>query len=394
MMSILIFNAGSSSLKYTLFNNEGLDVLVSNTIAVADDPTAHRDTTRGVLEQFAEHADLPKSLKIEAIGHRVVHGGSSFHQAVIIDSPVKETIQHLNELAPLHNPPALALIQAATEAFPDIPQIAVFDTAFFAHLPPAAHIYPLPYKWYTDWGIRRFGFHGISHAYCAERAAALLTNPRDDLRLVICHLGSGCSASAVKGSQAVTTTMGFTPLEGLMMGTRSGSIDPGILLHLLNKEGISPAQLRTMLNRESGLLGVSGISADFRQVQTAAKAGDERAQLALDIFANRVRGTIGSLAVTMGGVDALIFTAGIGENAPELRYQICQGLECLDCHLDDQRNNTLQPDADLAQPASPVRILAIHTREDFQIAKEVRKLHRQQSGKVAKCLSPAKGARC
>ncbi len=374
MMHILVLNSGSSTLKYALFSGEGPDTLASGTISVEDEPAAYRDATRQVLGHLEENDELPGPSDIQAIGHRVVHGGTEFRRSVIIDSGVKETIHRLSELAPLHNPPALAAIQAAEESLPGIPQIAVFDTAFFTDLPLVAHVYPLPYEWYDGWGIRRFGFHGISHAYCAGQAAEILVQPLDELRLVICHLGHGCSASAVKGGKAVATTMGFTPMEGLMMGTRSGSIDPGIMLHLSAKGVVTTAQLETALNRESGLLGVSGISSDFRQVQFAAKEGEERAQLAIDLFADRVRGTIGSLAVTMGGLDALIFTAGIGENSRKLRRMVCTGLQCIGCHLDVRRNEILEPDVDLAKHDSPARILAIHTREDFQIDREVRRL--------------------
>jgi acetate kinase len=288
---------------------------------------------------------------------------------VRIDASVKDAIRDLCDLAPLHNPPALAGIEAAEKALPTLPQVAVFDTSFFAEQPPDSYLYAVPYAWYTDWGVRRFGFHGISHHYCTERTHELLPG-RDELRLVICHLGNGCSASAVRGRQALTSTMGYTPLEGLMMGTRSGSLDPGILLHLLKKQLITNEQLDQVLNHESGLLGVSGVSSDFRAVQKAAEAGQERSRLALAIFATRVRATIGALAATLGGIDALVFTAGVGEHSAWLRWEACRGLEFLGLVLDEDRNKACQPDTDISCANMPGRILVLHTCEELMIARE------------------------
>ena len=279
-----------------------------------------------ILDQLVACGALPGTPghNIAAVGHRVVHGGAVFHSSVRIDAGVKKSLAELSELAPLHNPPALAAMEAAEAALPGVPQVAVFDTAFFARLPPQAFVYPLPYEWYTDWGIRRFGFHGISHAYCATRTAEMLGRDPASLRIITCHLGNGCSATAIRGGNAIATTMGFTPLEGLMMGTRSGSVDPGILVHVLSHKGVSPEKLDHILNHGSGLLGVSGVSSDLREVTKAADAGHERARLALAIFADRVRQTI-ALAVTLGGVDALVFTAGIGEHSVSLRAAACEG---------------------------------------------------------------------
>jgi acetate kinase len=305
-----------------------------------------------------------------AVGHRVVHGGAVFHDSVRIDAKVKQTLAELSALAPLHNPPALAAIEAAERALPHVPQVAVFDTAFFAKLPPSAFVYPLPYEWYTDWGVRRFGFHGISHAYCASRAAEMLGRDLASLRLIICHLGNGCSASAVRGGAPVATSMGFTPLDGLMMGTRCGSVDPSILVHALRNKGVSADALDHALNHASGLLGVSGVSSDLREVEKAADAGNERARLALTIFADRVRQTIGAYAATMGGVDALVFTAGIGEHSARIRAAACDGLSCLGLHIDAGRNGSCRADADIATVDSPGRILVLHTREEWLIARE------------------------
>lgn len=313
---------------------------------------------------------------IRAVGHRVVHGGAEFHESVRIDAAVKAAIERLTSLAPLHNPPALQAIAAAQATLPDVPHVAVFDTAYFATLPRSAYVYPLPYEWYERFGVRRFGFHGISHAYCAGRAAELLKRPPAGLRLITCHLGNGCSATATRGGRAIATTMGFTPLDGLMMGTRPGSVDPGILLHLLRSAGVSVDQLDEAINRGSGLLGVSGVSSDFRRVEEAAGNGNERARLALEIYAARVRATVGALAVTLGGVDALVFTAGVGEHSASLRAAACKGLECVGLNLDPARNEACRPDADIAADSSPARILVITTREDLLIARETRRVIR------------------
>jgi acetate kinase len=290
---------------------------------------------------------------------------------VRITPEIRSRITALADLAPLHNPPSLETLAAAEAELPGVPHAAVFDTAFHATLAPEAWTYPVPEKWTRDWGIRRFGFHGLSHAYCSRRAAELLGRPSEGLRLVICHLGHGCSASAVRGGRSVDTTMGFTPLEGLMMATRSGSIDPAIVLHVQHHHGLTVDQVEAALNHESGLQGVSGISGDMRQVVAAAGAGNQRAQLALAIYTLRVRQAIGALAVTMGGVDALVFTAGVGEHAGEVREAICAGLECLGLELDAQANAACKPDADVARPGSPGRILVIATREDVTMLQEV-----------------------
>jgi acetate kinase len=389
-MSVLVFNAGSSTLKFTLFDAATFAERADGVIDWQAGATRAAVTLRQGAETVRQEApvadyhaaaDLVLRLlaasigadPVTACGHRIVHGGARLHASARIDSGVKQALADLVELAPLHNPPALAGIAAAEAALPGVPQVGVFDTAFFQTLTPERFVYPVPRKWYDAWGIRRFGFHGISHAYCAGRAADLLPG-RPELRLIICHLGNGCSASAVRGGQAVDTTMGFTPMEGLMMGTRAGSLDAGILLYLLRTGRLDQEELERALNHESGLLGVSGLSADFRQVNSAADAGNERARLAITIYADRVRSAIGSLAVTLGGVDAVVFTAGVGENAASLRAQACRGLECLGIHLDPERNQTCQPDADIARRDGSVRVLIVHTRESLVIARETWRL--------------------
>jgi acetate kinase len=300
---------------------------------------------------------------------------------VRIGREVRGRIAALSELAPLHNPPGLESLAAAEEELPDAPHVAVFDTAFHAGLPAAARTYALPADWTRDWGIRRYGFHGLSHAYCTGRAAAMLGRPVEALRIVICHLGHGCSAAAVLHGRCVDTSMGFTPLDGLMMATRSGSVDPGILLHVQLRHGLSAKEIDEALNHRSGLLGVSGISGDMREVLARARAGDARARLAVDVYAHRVRQTIGAFAATLGGVDALVFTAGVGENAAEVRAESCRGLEFLGVELDTEANASCRADADVARPGSPARILVIETREDLaMLAEVIRVLESESAG--------------
>jgi len=361
-VSVLVFNAGSSTIKFSLFAGESLELVAGETL---EGPPAN--AVEKILSSIGGRTGADP---VVAVGHRVVHGGRHFRESVRVDERVMGLISSLSTLAPLHNPPALRTIVAARTGLPGVPNVAVFDTAFFAELPPERHVYPLPYEWYENPGIRRYGFHGISHAYCAGRAAEFLGRSADRFRVVVCHLGNGCSATAVLGGKPVATTMGFTPLEGLMMGTRAGSVDPGILVYAVERMGLSPGELSAVLRLKSGLLGVSGVSSDYRAVRDAAGEGNERARLALAIYACAVRSAVGSLAVSLGGVDALVFTAGVGENAAELREEVCRGLECLSLRLDPERNRTLRPDADLSADGSGGRILALHTREDLHIARE------------------------
>ncbi len=390
-MSILVINAGSSSVKFALFRFEDLQprarglldwageasqATVSLTPADAEPISRglhvpdYRSGVVAALELLGEAGLVDQQSPIRVVGHRLIHGGEEIRRPVWIDAAMKEAIARYTHLAPLHIPAGLEAIAATETALPEAPQAGLFDTAFFAHVQPAAYLYPLPYQWYEDWGIRRFGFHGISHAYCTSRAGEMLGSDRKGLRLVICHLGQGASATAVRDGVAVTNTMGFTPLEGLPMGTRSGTVDPGILLYVMREKGLSIDQLDKILHNESGLLGLSGVSSDFRQVETAAEQGHPRARLALDVYAHRVRELIGALTVTLGGIDALVFTGGIGENSSRLRADVCRGLECLGLHLDTARNDCVHPDTDVATTDSAGRILVIHTREDLMIARE------------------------
>ncbi len=393
-VSVLVFNAGSSTLKFSLFAGRSTQRSAEGIVEEPPEGEEGGRPPRAVLRlrRDGEAADRFAALgadpgdavaailaavrddirgdPVVAVGHRVVHGGHAFRESAPIDGSVLDEIDRLAELAPLHNPPAAAAVRAARRALPGIPHVAVFDTAFFADLPPDRHVDPLPYEWYADRGVRRFGFHGISHAYCAARAEELLGGRRGGLRAVTCHLGNGCSATATRDGKAIATTMGFTPLEGLVMGSRAGSVDPGILLYAIERMGLSAEGLSDVLQKRSGLLGISGVSSDFRTVLEAAEAGHARARLAVTIFANSVRAATGSLAVALGGVDVLVFTAGVGENAAALREEACRGLECLGLRLDPARNRESRPDADIAAAESPGRIFVLHTREDLHIARE------------------------
>ncbi len=403
-MNILVINAGSSSLKFALFDFDRLEPIVRGLLDWADradratvtlnppegEPIRQKlnapDCRRGVVEALAllRQSGLPGTADgIRAIGHRLIHGGEEIRRPVRIDEPLKRTIAQYAHLAPLHIPAGLDAIRATEEALPGVPQFGLFDTAYFGQIPPAAYLYPLPYEWYERWGIRRFGYHGTSHQYCAGRAAELLARHPRELRLVVCHLGQGSSATAVDRGTAVMNTMGFTPLEGVPMGTRCGTLDPGILLHVQRRHGLRLDELEEILHKKSGLLGLSGVSSDFRRVEAAARDGHPRARLALDVYAYRVRALLGALAVSIGGLDALVFTGGIGENSAGLRSEVCRNLECLGLDLDAQRNEACRPDCDIATEASRGRILVIHTREDLMIAREARRLLLEELGEEA-----------
>lgn len=389
-MNVLVLNAGSSSLKFDLLDAGSEETLAQGGIDWGTQPTqltmqfagslprrtavpsgAQREAVALILAGLTTGTAAPLSQigDIHAVGHRVVHGGDRYHRAVRITPEVGRVLKELCEVAPLHNPPSLAVMEAIGELLPHVPQVAAFDTAFHATLPPEAWTYPIPRRWTQDWGLRRFGFHGLSHSYCARRAAEMLGRP--DLRLIVAHLGNGASVTAVKDGASVDTSMGFTPLEGLMMGTRSGSVDPGLILHVLRGGDLDVAQVEHALNYEAGLLGVSGISSDLRPVlQAAAEHADAR--LAVEVYVHRIRQTIGAMAATLGGVDALVFTAGVGEHSAEIRERVCERLGHLGLHLDPQVNPTSRPDADLSRADSPGRILLIATREDLSVLREVR----------------------
>jgi acetate kinase len=367
-MSILCLNAGSSTLKLSLFDDAARHESAALVVQRDDGRAEMRATLERGLHELAAAA-LKDAAAIHAVGHRVVHCGGEWCQPTRIDAHVRATIARFEEFAPLHNHAELQAITAAMHLFPDVPHVAAFDTTFFADLPERARVYPLPYKWHEEWGVRRFGFHGLNHEYAAARAAEMLRRDSADLRVVVLHLGNGCSASAVRGGKPVATSMGFTPLEGMMMGTRSGSVDPGILVYVQRRHGMDVETLDRVLNFESGLLGVSGVSGDVREVEAAAAAGDARARLALEMYAERARQMVGALAVSMGGVDALVFTAGVGEHAASVRELICQGLECLGLRIDAGRNANAEPDVEVGAAEDPGRILVIKAREALMIAR-------------------------
>jgi acetate kinase len=359
--SVLVLNAGSSSLKWVVLN--------AHTQTIEQHGQASWEGAEANRHAAEIATALERTPSVQAVGHRVVHGGMRFRQSVLVDDAVRDAIARLAELAPLHNPAAVAGIDAARARFPDVPQVAAFDTAFHMTMPEATALYPLPWEWSTRWGLRRFGFHGLSVSYAIERTGELLVDrPR---RVVVCHLGAGCSITAVDGGKSVSTSMGFTPLEGVMMAERSGSVDPGLLLYLMTRHGLGPQELERGLNEQSGLLGVSGVSADLRQVLAAAEAGQERARLARDMFVQRVVSCIGAMVATLGGLDALVFTAGIGEHSAPIRAAVCSAFGFVGLRLDPAANESSPRDRDVALPESAVRVLVIAAREDLAILREM-----------------------
>jgi acetate kinase len=313
------------------------------------------------------------------VGHRIVHGGPHYEEPVLITTEVKSAIASVSEFAPLHNGAELEGMAIVEELAGSIPQVAVFDTGFHRQMPLAAAVYPGPYQWFES-GIRRYGFHGINHQYCARRASQMLRRDLNSLRLVTCHLGNGCSLAAIREGRSIDTTMGFTPLDGLMMGTRSGSVDPGILTYLIRQGRLRGQEIDDVLNRKSGLLGISGISGDMREIIEAVKRGRGRAKLAFDIFIHRLQAGIGAMAAVLGGIDVLVFTAGLGENSPDVRAATCRNLEFLGLRLDAEANARLSPDEDLAALNSQARILVIRAQEEWAIAGECWKLMARNSG--------------
>jgi len=359
MMRILTVNAGSSSLKLRVVD-EGDRVAFS-----ADLPAPGGLAEAGIRRAIAAFSG------IEAVGHRIVHGGSIFPNPVVMDREVAARLKALTDLAPLHQPKSLAALEAVTAVFPLLPAVACFDTAFHASIPPAARTYALPAEWRRRWDLRRFGFHGLSHAWASKRAAALLDKPLEALRLVTCHLGAGASLAAVQGGRSVDTTMGFTPLEGLVMATRSGTVDPGLILWLEEHAGMPPAQLAATLENRSGLLGLAG-SPDMSVIIAAADRGDPDAALAFDIYVHRLRAAIAAMSAAMGGLDALVFTGGVGENAPRMRARACEPMKFFGIELDPAQNEEGKTDREIGSAGAAVRTLVVQSREDLEIARQVR----------------------
>lgn len=384
-MLILTINAGSSSLRFSLLESGSEQIIVEGSAEWSSKPTRYTfsitnaqsicidanwsGVTRAVRRMVSDFFAM--SIEgISGIAHRVVHGGTRFTESVLITEEVEASLRELVPLAPLHNPPSLEAIAVARQAFPNLPQVAVFDTAFHASLPPDAYTYPVPYEWAQKWNLRRFGFHGLSYAYCSRRAAEMLDRPLTDLRLVVAHLGHGASLAAIREGKSIETTMGFTPLEGLMMATRSGSIDPGLVLHVQRARGLSPVEVDGILNRESGLLGISGVSADMREIKQAAESGNERACLAIEMYGHRLRQAIGAMTATLGGLDALVFTGGVGEHDATIRAAACEPLGFLGLELDPVANSGVATDAVISTQISPASILVIAANEELMLGRE------------------------
>ncbi len=393
-MNILVLNCGSSSLKYQLFSMIDESVLAKGQIeriGMDEAILTHRPTGKdqfrhvqalyehGAAIQLVtqtltdpDHGVIPDITAINAVGHRVVHGGEKFTESVIITAEVKDAIKEYFDLAPLHNPPNLKGILAAESALHGVPQVAVFDTAFHATLQPHAYLYPLPYMLYKRHKIRRYGFHGTSHKFVAVRIAELMQTDIADLKIITCHLGNGASVTAVDGGKSIDTSMGFTPLEGLMMGTRSGDIDPAIIKFLMSKDGLNIREVDSMLNRHSGVLGIFGISSDMRDLAEAVEEGNQLARYALDMYAHRVRKYIGAYAAEMNGVDVIVFTAGIGENNAQVRERVCSNLTWMGVEFDAERNAVRGIEQEITTPDSRTKVWIVPTNEELMIARETK----------------------
>ncbi|MBP2665079.1 MAG: ackA [Firmicutes bacterium] len=393
-LKVLVVNCGSSSLKYQLFDMKDESVLAKGLVErigmegsiLTHQPTGkakvpltadiqnHTIAIKMVLDALIdpEHGVVASIDEIDAIGHRVVHGAEKFSDSVLITPAVMGALEEFVELAPLHNPPNISGINACADILPNVPQVGVFDTAFHQTMPQHAFLYGLPYEAYKDYGIRRYGFHGTSHKFVSQRAAEMMDDHMTNLRIITCHLGNGASIAAVKNGKSIDTSMGFTPLQGLVMGTRCGDIDPAILPFLMRKTGMSTDEIDTYLNKKSGVLGLSGISSDFRDLEEAADKGNERAKLAIDVFAYTVRKYIGSYVAAMNGVDAIVFTAGLGENSSRMRDQICNGLEFLGTRIDPAKNSQRGKELEISVEGSKVKIFVIPTNEELVIARDTK----------------------
>ncbi len=393
-MKVLVLNSGSSSIKYQFIDTEKKIALAKglvdrigmagavlahqrydgNNIKIAGEILDHQIAVEYVLGVMLSknHGVIDDKKDIDAVGHRVVHGGETFSGSVFITDEVVKVLQDNIELAPLHNPPNIKGIQACQRILPDTPQCGVFDTAFHSHMPPKSYLYGIPYELYKKYKIRRYGFHGTSHLYVSNRAAELLGKDIKELKVITAHLGNGCSMAAVKNGQSMDTTMGFTPLEGLLMGTRSGDLDPSLILYIMGKEGLTVGEANTLLNKHSGLIGISGESSDMREILSAVKDNQQRSKWAFEIFCYRIKKYVGSYAAAMGGLDALVFTGGIGENSKEIREEVCKEMEFLGIHLDDLKNQNA--DEIISTENSKVKVMRIPTNEELVIALDTAKI--------------------
>lgn len=395
-MKVLVINCGSSSLKYQLINMETEESLAQGLVErigiegsiltqkvpgkdkyIVQQPMAdHKDAIKLVLDALVDtnHGVIASMDEISSVGHRVVHGGEKYSESVVIDDAVMESLEECVKLAPLHNPANIIGINACKSLMPNTPMVAVFDTAFHQTMPRTAYMYPLPYDLYTKYGIRKYGFHGTSHKYVSSECAKLMGKDIKDIKIITCHLGNGASLAAIKDGHCVDTSMGFTPLEGIAMGTRCGNIDPAIVTFLMNEGKMTAKEVDNLMNKQSGVLGLSGVSSDFRDIEDSAKKGNERAALALDVYNYRVREMIGAYAAGMGGVDAIVFTAGLGENAIETRADICRGLEFLGIEIDDAKNNVRGKSTEVSKDGAKVKVFVIPTNEELVIARDTKEL--------------------
>ncbi len=395
-MYVLVINAGSSSVKYKLFDMKDESIMaegVVDRVGMEGASLVHSSGSSKEIEMESDVPDYDTALnlimdilihpgygvmgninEISAIGHRVVHGGEKASASVLIDSEVEDVIRGCFDLAPLHNPPNMRGIEACKKILPDVPQVAVFDTAFHRTIPEEAYLYAVPYRLYKEYSIRRYGFHGTSHRYVAHRAAQIMGQPLEELNMITCHLGNGCSITAIKSGESMDTSMGFTPLEGLIMGTRSGDIDPAIVFYLMDHMGLTGSDVSAMLNNKSGLLGLSELSKDMRDLEKAAREGNKGAIRTLNCFAYRVRKYIGAYAASMGGLDSIVFTGGIGENSSKIRAMVCHRLEFLGVRIDIEQNSNTTGEGSIASNDSDVEVLIVPTNEELMIARDTMEL--------------------
>ncbi|MGG0284820.1 acetate kinase [Peribacillus butanolivorans] len=398
MSKIMAINAGSSSLKFQLFEMPSEQVItkglveriglknstftlsvegkkVSETLHIPN----HEVAVGLLLEKLIHHRIIGSFEEIDGVGHRVVHGGEVFSDSVLITEDVIEEIEKLSDLAPLHNPANSTGIKAFRQILSEVPAVAVFDTAFHQTMSAGSYMYSLPFEYYEKYGIRKYGFHGTSHKYVSQRAAEMIGRPIEQLRLISCHLGNGASITAIKGGKSIDTSMGFTPLAGVTMGTRSGNIDPALIPYIMEKTGKTADEVLDVLNKKSGILALSGFSSDLRDIQVEADKGNDRAELALEVFADRIHKYIGSYTAKMGGVDGIIFTAGIGENSQTIRGRILDGLEFMGVYWDEDLNRTLGVEAFINAPYSPVKVMVIPTNEEIMIVRDTVKIALSES---------------
>jgi acetate kinase len=393
LAKIIAINAGSSSLKFQLLQMPEEEVLtkglveriglndsiftievIGEKVKEVKDIQDHSEAVSMLLDKLINHGIISSLDEIEGIGHRVVHGGEKFNDSVLITDEILKGIEEISYLAPLHNPANVVGIKAFQKVLPNVPAVAVFDTAFHQSMPEKSFLYSLPYEYYEQYGIRKYGFHGTSHKYVSERAAELLGRPVEQLRLLSCHLGNGASIAAIEGGKSIDTSMGFTPLAGVTMGTRSGNIDPSLIPYIMQKTGQSAEEVLNVLNNKSGMLGVSGFSSDLRDIESEAEKGNERAELALEVFASRIHKYIGSYAARMAGIDAIIFTAGIGENSTAVRERVLRGLEFMGVYWDPALNQVRGKEAFISYPHSPVKVIVIPTNEEVMIARDTMRI--------------------